>query len=284
MSYFWSALIPNSLFQKLASASRASVTLALKESFIEICKILEIRTLIEAGAHEASTSIEFMQLGNPHSVAIAIEPNPYTYWQKTVKAEMFGVKTLNVGVGQLHCEKELNIPINLFAQDKSPLNASFLEKRNHLTEVEKVLVNIQTLDAIFRDEKLIPPLALWIDVEGFSGDVLKGAVELFNANSIRLIYVELEDKELWIRQTLDKEVCSTLKKYGFELLIRDFEGRGQYNAIFCKTKDFPIVCHVKHRYLRMTTVRIIKDFQKFPIFVASWLIRNQRQGRRGNNF
>ena len=142
-----------------------------------------------------------------------------------------------------------------------------------------MLVNIHSIDEIFREEKLIPPLALWIDVEGFSGDVLKGAVELFNANSIRVIYVELEDKELWSRQTLDQEICSTLRDNGFELFMRDFEGRGQYNAIFCKTKDFPIVLHVKKSYLKKTSMRIFKDFQKFPIFVASRLKKNLRLGR-----
>jgi FkbM family methyltransferase len=283
MSSLWSAFVSNSFFQKLAFTSRASVTLALKESFLEICRLLEIRTLIEAGAHEASASIEFMQLGIPHAIAIAIEPNPYTYHQKTIQAELFGVKTLNIGVGQRPCELELIIPLNLNSGDKSPLSASFLEKRENTEQVEKVLVNIQTLDAVSRRENLSPPIALWIDVEGFSEEVLSGAAKILNTNFVKLIYIELEDKELWFRQTLDQGILTILRNNGFELLIRDFEGRGQYNAIFCKKEDTPIVLKIKKKYIRKTTFSILWGFQKFPFFAISRLIITLSQKRRRAN-
>ena len=271
MSYFWKVFISSSFLQKLAFTSRASVTLDLKESFLEICRLLEVRTLIEAGAHEASASILFMQLGIPLSIAVAIESNPYTYHLKTTKALPFGVKTLNIGVGKRPCELELIIPLNVDSHDRSPLNASFLEKREGTKRFDKVLVKIQTLDAIAKMENLSPPIALWIDVEGFSEEVLSGATELFNADFVKIIYIELEDKELWFRQTLDREILSTLRNNGFEILMRDFEGRGQYNAIFCKSEDFPIFLKIKENYLRKATSNVLSSFRKFPFFAISRL-------------
>lgn len=281
MSYFWKVFISSSFLQKLAFTSRASVTLDLKESFLEICRLLEIRTLIEVGAHEASASIQFMQLGIPNAIAIAIESNPYTYHQKTTKAEPFGVKTLNIGVGQRPCELELIIPQNGDSQDKSPLNASFLEKREGTKRFDKISVKIQTLDAIAKMENLSPPIALWIDCEGFSEEVLSGATELFNADFLKIIYIELENKELWFRQTLDIDILSILRDNGFELLMRDFEGRGQYNAIFCKAEDLPIIPKIKEIFLRKVTLSVLRSFGKFPFYAMSRLIGNlsEKRGR-----
>lgn len=82
------------------------------------------------------------------------------------------------------------------------------------TEVESV-----RLDTFVSARSDLPgPIALWIDVEGASYEVLQGIEAIHD--QILLLHVEVETREFWAGQHLKPEVESLLDSLGFACIAR----------------------------------------------------------------
>lgn len=159
------------LSKKKLSLYRKKTAELLDCVFFEIIENLKIDQFMECGAHEASGSVQFLRT-SPDGYALAIEANPITYKEKTIQAASENLKVLNIGLGEAQGELDFYYPKN----DKSAGLASFV-KRSHI-EYEEVKIPVNTISGLVTDYfDMSKPIALWVDVEGLSHDVLKGAHE-----------------------------------------------------------------------------------------------------------
>ena len=205
----------------------------LDELYIDLLKNLSIHYFLECGAHDAKTSLNISKDLNIKS--IAIEANPETFKNITLKNKHEKVKLINKGLGERNDNLDFYIPKN----DKFAMNSSFKLKirNNNLINYTKYKVKVVKLDDII--EKNISQnsrIALWIDVEGLSDKVLLGTSKYLNNKSIEcsIIKIELESKYLWKDQILDSDIINYLALKNFIPVFRDFEYENQYNIIFVK--------------------------------------------------
>jgi FkbM family methyltransferase len=197
----------------------------LDDSFFALLAVCEADSLVECGAHEAAASSRFVGLGG--KLALAIEANPATYAAKTKLAEKNGVMTVNCGVGPTSGESEFHVP----RRDRVAGNASFFMKQGE--DFDSIRVPMRTLDELCT--QFLPPqasLALWIDVEGMTLDVLRGARSLLGGGLCRVMKLEVETKTFWEHQALASDVDDYLRGLGYEAVLRDIEYNGQYNVIY----------------------------------------------------
>ena len=77
-------------------------------------------------------------------------------------------------------------------------------------------------------------LALWIDVEGSTYDLLLGAIKSLKSKNCRIIKIEMETEILWANQKTFIDLNTFLNKYDFELVCRDIQRTNQFNAVYVK--------------------------------------------------
>ena len=188
---------------------------------------LNIGCLLECGAHEGTASTRFVAEGGS---AVAIEANPTTFRYKTSLIESKGVKVLNVGLGAKDSELRFYIPKN------NPMagNATFQPKETE--EYDQKTIEVTTIDNLVRQYSLISdsPLTLWIDVEGFSRDVLNGARSTLANSSCQLVKIEVEDFPFFEGQALANEITDFLQGLNLEVAFFDYEYENQYNIVLAK--------------------------------------------------
>ena len=207
------------LYRKLAC------NLLDKYFFIFVSK-LKVNEFYECGAHDASASINFKKMANGKS--IAIEANPYTFESKTSLASYHGVVTLNLALGAKNTKSLMFIDL---ANITSPATSLLSNKSNY----KKIQIPMSTLSNIVKkhsNSKSI--LALWIDVEGSTFNLLAGAAKIFNTKDCRIIKIEMETEKLWSNQKTFSNLDTFLRKYNFVLVCRDIQRSNQFNAVYVK--------------------------------------------------
>ncbi|MEH6592447.1 MAG: FkbM family methyltransferase [Halioglobus sp.] len=229
-------------------------SIVLDEFFFTALSTLNVDYLLECGAHEASASSRFCSMGKQ---AIAIEANPLTFRSKTSAAAAHGVQVLNVGLGSSKGELEFFIPI----QNEMAGNATFQPKETEA--YVKQLVEVDTIDNVAHkysfDQGFV---ALWIDVEGFSREVLKGATKLLEKENCVILKVEVETFPFFEGQALCTEINDFLCSMGFRPVIVDAEYPRQYNIVFVKEKAIDdLAADIEKSFGQMTAITF--NFHKF---------------------
>src|SRR5674476_201404 len=110
-------------------------------------------------------------------------------------------------------------------------SSELLRRQNTDTEYEDLTVEGVTLDGFFGIDAQ-EPVCLWIDVEGASGHVLRGATALLRRTE--LVLIEVEEKLMWEGQWRSIDVIEFFLDAGFVPLTRDAEYNQQYNIIFVR--------------------------------------------------
>lgn len=179
-------------------------------------------------------------------------------WQT---AKIYSFEPLNTSYKKLIRLVDRNPNIELFnfalgdKREKTTINESSYEYSSSIFEMSDIHKNafpysadskrqeieIYTIDEIFSDKKILSPVLLKLDVQGFELNVLKGGL-LFIKN-VNYILIELSFKELYNGQPLFNELYSFLSEKGFELIDILDSSRNpntfemlQVDALFCKTK------------------------------------------------
>lgn len=187
---------------------------------------LDIATLVECGAHEGSASSKFAtELGKR---AIAIEANPFVFKEKTSQLKEFGVTALNYALDTKDGQVTLKVPIG---KQKTSTKGSLLPREDRGTE--EVACEAKTLDSVAAEH--FPEdvsFGLWIDVEGATSQVLRGADRILRNERCKLIKVEVESVSFWKDQSTAFEIDAFLKDRGFFPVARDCEYKEEYNLIY----------------------------------------------------
>jgi len=271
-----------SIFSKYESTPfinpiRTDTAKQLRWLFLELCRGLEIKNLMEIGAHEASVSIAFLETSLvPGSRALAIEANPFTYELLTQKSMKYGVEAHNFGLSHSIANLDFFIPVKADSTEVTPGSASFLRRTDENTMYESVTVPTKTIDLVFELELIEGPTALWIDVEGYSLKVIEGAKNRLEGEDIRMVFIEVENYEYWKEQGSKDQVYELLQESGFVLLRRDFEYKFQYNYLFIRANELSNAIKIVNQYDRKFRLLLLKAVIGSPKTLATKMLKKIR--------
>lgn len=198
--------------------------------YFDLLEKLNIKSLIECGAYEASASIEAIKRG---CNALAIEANPNTFQEITPKSNE-KLTVMNIGLS----EKEEYLNFYYPKKNITEISSTFQKKEG--IEYDTVKVLTQPLDTVVKNLDIISnPFTLWIDVEGFQKQVLFGAKNVLTNKNCKFLKIEVEEVEKFKGQLfLSKEIEEFLYEYNFIPVFRDFEYDYQFNVLFIKKEYY----------------------------------------------
>ena len=180
-----------------------------------IKKIKNINTLIDVGSNKG----QFVLL------CIKFFPNLLIYSFEPIKEALIKQKNLlsfknniyfyNTGIGNKN--KIINFFITNRADSSSflTINKSKNYNKNYYVK-EKRKIKIQKLDQILKNKKLIKPVLIKIDVQGFELEVLKGSKKILP--NIDYLLLEVSKNQMYNKQAIELEIINFLKKEKFRIM------------------------------------------------------------------
>ena len=180
-----------------------------------IKKIKKINTLIDVGSNKG----QFILL------CIKFFPNLLIYSFEPIKEALIKQKNLlsfknniyfyNTGIGNKN--KIINFFITNRADSSSflTINKSKNYNKNYYVK-EKRKIKIQKLDQILNNKKLIKPVLIKIDVQGFELEVLKGSKKILP--NIDYLLLEVSKNQMYNKQAIEIEIINFLKKEKFRIM------------------------------------------------------------------
>lgn len=202
---------------------------ALVDLFFGIVRILQPHTFIEAGAKTGETSLRARSLC-PGARVVAFEANPYNHsrYAEQFRHEEKSVEYVHAALAAEPGQITFNIIAKRDGAEVTPYTGqnSILERASAGVEYEAVTVPATSLDSYFVDAGRI---AMWVDVEGASKQVLAGGQQVLACTDV--ILIELEDEPKWKEQWSSTEALLHLYGHGLTPVARDFEYRTQHNVL-----------------------------------------------------
>ncbi len=214
----------------------------LDEFFFELVGLCAPALFIEAGAFEADASRR-VKRRCPAARVVAFEANPYNYahFTSTIDYAAEGVEyveralTDEPGTVTFHLAREHG------GRDVGQVAGSHSLKQRDVDilgqpltgATEEVSVEGVTLDGFFPE--VTGPVAMWVDVEGASREVLTGGPGVLRQCAV--LKIEVEERQWWRDQWLSLEVIEHLVEAGLVPIARDVPGVGQFNLV-CVGGDF----------------------------------------------
>lgn len=175
---------------------------------------------------------------------VAYEANPYTFrrFKKQIDYEGEGVHYREKALASESGEITFNVRKTEDGKPRKDGQGSLLKHTSyelgHIQETVKATTLDHTLDEFDGHN-----CALWVDVEGATGEVLGGATRTLEKTNVA--FVEVEDIEYWGGQQLSEEVVESLYKAGLEPVARDFQSEFQWNVLCARKSEL-----LSPRYLR----------------------------------
>jgi len=230
----------------------------LTRFFIGLQSALNPDVFIEAGAKDARVSLKVRDL-LPAARIVAYEANPYNYakYSEELCHGEHGVEYLNNAVSERPGPVTFRVQRAVAGVPVAPVSGrnSLLPRTGDNVDYEEVTVTGIALDDVFGSGSA--HLSLWVDVEGASGLVLRGASELLKrADSVM---IEVEQRRFWEGQWLANDVIHFMVERGLVPVARDFEYKSQYNIVFIhedKLYDSSVQNHLEgfiHRARRVAS-------------------------------
>lgn len=189
-------------------------------SFIMISNLtkqqLQPKTIIDVGANVGQFSVASVNLFEDVQV-YAFEPVPESF-EKLHKhvSKLNNVRAYALALGE--DEGNIGFHVNTHSHSSSILALS----THHLTafpgakEDKVISVPITTLDSISNDFKLVSPVLLKLDVQGYEANVLKGAVEILK--KVDYVLLETSFKPMYEGELLFTEILQFMGNCGFKFL------------------------------------------------------------------
>jgi FkbM family methyltransferase len=200
---------------------------AVADLFFLLLKASAVDCLIEVGAHYAEASKQFIAL-KPNARAIAYEAAPEIYERAIARGLPDQVTMYNCAVGAEPGAAKLFLP-----RDQSYQVWASTRKRTAGVEVQEIDVPVISLDIAARtmvstgDNR---DLAIWIDVEGASLDVLHGSADLLKRR-VAMTYIEVNDFSTYEGSATSLDIISLLLQHGFIPVARDNEYHDAWNLL-----------------------------------------------------
>jgi FkbM family methyltransferase len=173
-------------------------------------------TVIDVGANVGQFAVA-AAMTFPGVVVHSFEPLPEAaaVLQKNV-GKLDGVKVYPVAIGER--EGECTFHRNMYSHASSVLPLTDVHRRAFPTarDVETISVEITTLDRVFADVPLRPPVLLKLDVQGYEEPALKGAVNTLKRCDYAV--VEASFKPLYEGEASFTGLLSLMRHFGFSFM------------------------------------------------------------------
>jgi FkbM family methyltransferase len=205
----------------------------LVELFFDLVALTDTERFVEAGAKEASASARALGIAGIESVT-AFEANPYTYQRFAPKLGGRALRYEHVALGAVVGTAEFRVLRSEAGDPRADGQGSLLARIDYAPGFATVSVPLVTLDAYFDDDGR-RRTALWIDVEGGTGEVLRGARRLLTDTTV--LITEVEERPTWEGDHwLRPAVVEFLHRRGLTPVARDLQSRFQHNIVFIRTE------------------------------------------------
>lgn len=213
----------------------------LAELFFELVEATGVDTFVEAGAKDAGASVRAAsELGLTD--VVAFEANPYTHRRFVRAVTDEGVRYEHLALSDVSGSVDFLVRLDAKGAPIADGQASLLVRPDHTPGYERVSVEAVRLDDHLPTSE-IQRAAMWIDVEGASSLVLRGATRLLSKVSV--VIIEVEESRSWIGQEwLHDDVLSFFVELGFRPVARDAQSRSQFNVVFVRNVEDPTVARV----------------------------------------
>lgn len=201
--------------------------------FYLLIKNTRPQSVYDIGSLDGSDALRFRQF-LPKARIIAFEANP-NHYEKMRENNMLKKEKIEVFHNAVSDrDGTLNFYVERVSDKKDDAwrqGISSLRKRLGDSLGAKIVkVPVVRLDTFVKEhDKLYQNLALWIDVEGSSFEVLKGIEGIMN--KISVVHAEVEDVEIWQGQKLENDVENLMSKMGFVRLAKGFNDP-QHDVVF----------------------------------------------------
>jgi len=200
----------------------------LVELFFGLVEQLQPDLFIEAGAKDASASRRARELQVRR--VVAFEASPVTH--RRFARQNDAIEYLNLALSDEPGTVSLNVRVD---KERGVLRsdgrASLMQRTSH-GEMASVEISATTLDSFFADHEF-RSAALWIDVEGATGQVAIGGRSVLHRVSV--LMVEVEDRSFWKGQWLASEVLAFLHGCGMVPVARDHQSAHQFNVVLVRS-------------------------------------------------
>jgi FkbM family methyltransferase len=212
--------------------------------FFQIARALEVDLFVEAGAKDASSSRRARRLLAPQRI-VAFEANPFTFaeFERQHDNSAHGVEYLHLALSDAVGSVTFNVNTTPDGQPRHDGQGSLLKPDVATAGQREVTVEATTLDRFFAADNF-SRAALWVDVEGATGQVLRGARGVLDRSAV--VILEVEERQYWESQWLRRQTVSYLYDRGLLPYARDFQSRYQYNIVFVRSE---LMDHDRLRWL-----------------------------------
>ena len=216
----------------------SSTAECLKKTYIMMQSALGTEASLEIGARGAEYSLEMANTYGGAIVVCALEASPRThaYFSKEVNYKQFGVNYINALISERDEETvfyEYVYEGMEAAAGMSSILVRDIKKHGAVRRTRSTIKSVRGDTFIENKFKNYKSIALWVDVEGAQAEVLHSLSKSFAQGIINSVYIEVENKKLWLEQKmLDKDIIAFMNKHNFSHFLRDNEYYTQYNIIF----------------------------------------------------
>lgn len=195
--------------------------LKTKYLFRSLVSLLKPEVIFDIGSLNGNDALHFETLA-PGARVFAFEANPnnYAVLKQSAQRKSSRIVSVNCAVGDRDGTAEFVVLDQPASADD--VNPGMHSTRSRVTAISapqrKLTVPICRLDSFAHEHGLAGPMALWIDVEGGSHEVLTGALGI--KDQIAFAHVEVETKPVWENQKLEKDCIALADTMGFDVVAR----------------------------------------------------------------
>lgn len=219
---------------RLPQESRDSSVEALVELFFSLVEVTGVERFVEAGAKDAGASRR-AATGLGIADVVAFEANPYTHRRFVDTVSDDGIDYRHRALSETAGEMVFLVRLDDAGKPMADGQGSLLVRPDHVPGYEPVPVTAERLDRALGDDSE-PRTAMWVDVEGASAQVLRGAVGMLG--TVNVVMIEVESDRRWDEQEwIDHDVVEFFSSVGLRPVARDRQSRLQYNIVFARLED-----------------------------------------------
>ncbi|CAG7855865.1 hypothetical protein MCAMS1_00152 [biofilm metagenome] len=204
-------------------------------------------TFIDIGANRGLHTLHAANVLGVKGNIYAFEPHPVTFEILKSHLTINGIKNchpFNIGISNKQGSLELNMFTDQHSGTCSFINTSEIH--------DSVSVPVKKLDDVLTNDKLLSPVLVKIDVEGFEFNVLQGMEQMLDRADIHII-CEITDEWLVKTGSSAASLVEFLRKRGFSVylptishsnfitekleltLINELPNNRQFDAVFIRT-------------------------------------------------
>ena len=174
------------------------------------------QTVIDVGANYGQFAVAAAKIW-PATQLYAFEPLP----QATTALQILSDKIENITIHPVALgdrEGEIPFHVNTYSHASSclPLAEAHQISFPYAQTCETISVNITTLDHIFANKSLNPPILLKLDVQGYESITLQGGKKFLE--KVDFVLLETSYRPLYQGELLFREILSLMESHGFSFL------------------------------------------------------------------